>query len=265
MEKEYKNLVTFWREVADNSSSKSKIHKKDIIDKTFLVNDLRPSDVTKIYEIDSNPTKLHNEMIPVPYVGDILNAKIFYITLNPGYEHGDYFVNKHTNGLNDELLNNLKQESLNPEYPFFCLNPEYCHTGGYRYWDKMLKKLISKIVQNSKSKVSEIDVRNYLAKNFAVIEMTGYPSKQSDRKSLEQLTSSKLAQSFVKNALEKRENVKIMIARATEFWKVESEGSKIYKYEKGQTRGGYISDAVIDKLKLVNFIKNDMKQVKQTF
>jgi hypothetical protein len=262
MGKEYNKLVNFWKEVANHTSSKSKIHPNDSIDEKYLINGLRPDDINRVYEMDNNPTKLHNEMIPVPYVGDILNAKIFYVTLNPGYEHGDYFVYKHTKGLNEDLLNNLKQESPNVDYPFFCLNPSYCHTGGYRYWEKMLKKLIARVIENGDSTISEIDVREYLAKNFAVIEMTGYPSKSCDRKVLQSLQSTILAKNFVKNYLIKRDNIKIMIARATDFWGVKDENKKIYNFGKGQTRGGYISDVVIDKLKLVEFITSELKKAK---
>lgn len=263
---ECKNLIKFWKEISNKKENESKIHHQDIqslkkasIDiENELINDLRPNSLENIVAIEKKSTAFHNQMIPVPYVGDVQNAKIFYLTGNPGYEHADYFNNQHTSGLINELRNNLIQENLDKDYPFFCLNPKYSHTGGYRYWMSRLKKLRAKM--SIDLKMSQTETLEFLGKNLAVLELTGYPSKSMNHNIINNLESKRLITEFVDKDLVKRKDVLILFARSSNLWNLndilkKNIQAKTYEFNTGQSRGGYISDNIINKSGIIEFIR----------
>ena len=57
-----------------------------------------------------NDKRLHLGLIPVPFIGDMLNASIYVLMLNPGLGPGDYFEYK-VPRLRQALIDNLRQEA----------------------------------------------------------------------------------------------------------------------------------------------------------
>lgn len=75
--------------------------------------------------------KLRLDFLPVPFLGSD-RADILLLTLNPGactndLEVGETFVKERRRGLHFES-----------SFPFWCLNPDFSETAGYRYWDSRL-------------------------------------------------------------------------------------------------------------------------------
>ena len=122
--------------------------------------------------------KLHLNRIPVPYVGDVSKASIFILTLNPGHELADYYFEFEDDAYRQALVNNLKQENLDPKFPFFYLNPRFSTTGGYSYWFPKFKEVITRLMV--KCEITFDEAHSKLAKKIAVIQIVPYTSVDSN-------------------------------------------------------------------------------------
>ena len=82
-------------------------------------------------------SQLHLEHLPVPFIGDPRKASVILLGLNPSWvprsdldEPGDYA---------DQPRLPL---SFSSRIPFFCLDEQFSHTAGYRWWWRRLRLLI---------------------------------------------------------------------------------------------------------------------------
>ena len=82
-----------------------------------------------------NDKRLHLGLIPVPFIGDMLNASIYVLMLNPGLGPGDYFEYK-VPRLRRALIDNLRQKRRRGVMPFVFLDPRFAWHGGFGYWDR---------------------------------------------------------------------------------------------------------------------------------
>ena len=70
----------------------------------------------------SEDKRLHLGLIPLPFMGDMLNASIYVLMLNPGLGSSDYYEYK-VPSFQQSLLANLRQERITGVLPFVYLNP----------------------------------------------------------------------------------------------------------------------------------------------
>ena len=140
--------------------------------------------------------KLHLNRIPVPYVGDVSKASIFILTLNPGHELADYYFEFEDDAYRQALVNNLKQENLDPKFPFFYLNPRFSTTGGYSYWFPKFKEVIMRLMV--KCEITFDEAHSKLAQKIAVIQIVPYTSVDSSSLP-DKLCSTRLAMQYVEN------------------------------------------------------------------
>ena len=89
----------------------------------------------------SDDNRLHLGLIPVPFMGDMLNASIYVLMLNPGLGPGDYFEYK-VPGLRRALLANLRQKRIPGVTPFVFLDLRFAWHDGFGYWNQELKGVI---------------------------------------------------------------------------------------------------------------------------
>lgn len=138
---------------------------------------------------------------PMPYAGDLSKASIFILTLNPGHELADYYFEFEDDIYRQALVNNLKQENLDPKFPFFPLNPRFCKTGAYAYWFTKLRGIITRLIVRRKMTFDE--AHSKLAREIAVIELVPYASVDSGPLGNlhDNLPSSRLAKEFVKRCV----------------------------------------------------------------
>ena len=95
--------------------------------------------------------RLHLNLIPIPFVGDLARARIVVLLLNPGLEPDDYFAEFTVPGFRDRLLDNLRQEFKNPRYPFVYLDPALSWHSGYRWWHGKFQGLIAAEISKAES------------------------------------------------------------------------------------------------------------------
>ncbi|MFZ1517704.1 MAG: hypothetical protein WAU11_02960 [Ignavibacteriaceae bacterium] len=232
-----KNLLEAWKtlntskppyildgdEVINGHTHKYKNYQTFISDKNFG-------------DIDS--TKFHTGLLPVPYSGNILKAKIFILALNPGFSIRDYYEESHSKKIINKRKQRLKDSSSEKNFPWLSLNPEFAWTGGYEYWTKKLNPIIKKIMDLRE--ISYVDVLQLLSKNIAVIELVPYHSKSFglSKTKMNNLRSVSLMKDFVKNDLltkAKHNKAVIIITRKAKYWDLPKH-KNIIRYDNNEAR-----------------------------
>lgn len=105
---------------------------------------------------------IHKEILPAPFMGDVHNAPVVLLTLNPGWDDEECrngFYTKYS----DYWLKMLNHDFPIPDLPLFCLDEKYAEFSPY--WANKFKPLIA---QTSKSAV---------AQQISVIQFFPYQSK----------------------------------------------------------------------------------------
>jgi hypothetical protein len=85
--------------------------------------------------------KIQTQLYPEPFLGDIFNAKVLLLNLNPGFHEDDTDHHKNNTNLKKLSKDNLSHDFDN-EYPFYFLNPLLKDTPGGKWWNSRLKYLI---------------------------------------------------------------------------------------------------------------------------
>lgn len=141
--------------------------------------------------------KIMDELMPVPFVGNVVDSEIVILMLNPRYrlenrlKEDDYFKEKLIKVFNHEFV----------DYPFFFLDPNV--EIGRKYWESKLKGL--KEVYGDFEQIS---------KKVSAIQLLPYHSIEF--KFVKNIASSKYNAYIVEKAIER--NAKIIIARGEKYW-----------------------------------------------
>ena len=178
--------------------------------------------------------KLRTDVMPVPFIGDVLKSKIVILMSNPK------FVEEWPN-MEDDIVREKYRKVFThtSDFPFFCLDPtlkvgENWGLGG-KYWDQRLKKLANtyydKSLEHASNDISIIQLNPYSSKEFKNVE----PQSQSYNFHL------------VREAI-KRKAI-IIIARGERIWLEKVGQLKEYPYLKLKNyRSAYITENnLIDK------------------
>ena len=165
----------------------------------------------------SDDKRLHLGLIPIPFVGDMLNASVYVLMLNPGLGPGDYFEYR-VPGLRKTLLANLRQKHKVGVMPFLFLDPQFAWHGGFGYWNRKLKGVMEDLALSKD--ISLADARSTLGSQLAVVQLVPYHSAGFNQKALQQLSSVDLAKDFVGKTVAKRVRARDAIAIVTRQVKV---------------------------------------------
>ena len=189
---------------------------------------------------------IHFSLLPQPFNGDLLNAAVYVLTLNPGFACSDYDANYRKPRYRQALLDNIKQDQPNDVLPFFFLDPKFDRHGGYGYWFGKLKKTIAEIALCNGMAFDE--ARDMLGHKFAVIELFPYQSTNASGLGslVDKLSSSKLALEFVRcHVLEKvrRDEALVIVVRQVGRWDqaLSNRVDGVIRYTRGEARGASLS------------------------
>ena len=164
----------------------------------------------------SDDKRLHLGLIPVPFMGDMLNASIYVLMLNPGLGPGDYFEYK-VPSLRRALIANLRQKRK--VMPFVWLDPRFAWHGGFGYWDRKLKRVMETLAASKG--MSLANARSTLGSDLAVVQLVPYHSVGSNQRALRQLPSVGLAKDFVRRTVAKRiktQEAIVVVMRQVKNW-----------------------------------------------
>lgn len=195
------------------------------------------------FESPEKESYFHLNLLPVPYKGDIINAKVYILALNPGFRILDYYSESSSQSVRELLIKNAKQELTNEQFPFFELNPEFLWLGSGRYWTTKLKDIISEI-QNRTNK-TYVDSLKFLSKNIAILELVPYHSKEFKLKTtiLKSLETTKIMVDFVKSYVIKKANngnACVIVTRKSKYWGI-NESKNVIIYKGSESRSAHLS------------------------
>ena len=177
------------------------------------------------WEKEKKSKRLHLELLPIPFMGDLLNASIYVLMDNPGYNPCDH-LEFESPTFRQALLANLKQERLDGFQLFPYLDLQFSWHPGFNYWDKKagLGKIISTMAK--KRGISEAEARAYLCDRFGVIQTFPYHSRVDGLNLKESKPDSwppsvSLAGEFVKDTVVQRVKDKqaiVLLIRCIRIW-----------------------------------------------
>lgn len=169
----------------------------------------------------SEEFKIHTEIMPAPFMGDVRNAPIVILMLNPGYdpkeeERGFYSEYKHF------WQNEIQHIPSITDLPLFCLDEQYCKFSPY--WNDKLKPIISVAGKDKVAKhICKIQFFPYHSKKYKNIPKKILKNGNFDK----YLPSQEYNFQLVRKAISR--NAIIIIPRAVKIWEEAIEELKDYK------------------------------------
>ena len=118
---------------------------------------------------------LHVGLLPIPFIGNLANASIFILMLNPGLSPIDYYAERHNVAYRQAHIRNLQQQNANDEYPFTFLDPRFAWHSGFGYWQKKLHSITEELAKQRGIKYQQ--ALSQLARRLACLELLPYHSK----------------------------------------------------------------------------------------
>ena len=222
---ELRELIDFWNNYETSTQSNS-IHPDDIsfiesFKDRILFNkfDSYEEEINNLLESENTDRKFLATLPPGPYLGDLKNAKLFFLLINPGFGYMSYYEARHTE-IQKEIYKTIYQKNLDKDYPFFLLNPKFLWTAGGQYWHKKFHRLITEIsISENKTYLETLKM---FAKNIAAIELIPYPSKNIghiSKSMIHSLKSTEKALNFVKKLAE-QQDILIVVMRQARNWEI---------------------------------------------
>jgi hypothetical protein len=196
------------------------------------------------YDPWADKTPLHLGLCPLPFIGDVRNAKVCFLLLNPGLAELDYFAEYKVPQFASRLRANLRQDFSGTEYPFFPLDPQFAWHSGNRYWQTKLGPVINKLAKPSQ----HAHVRKVVAQNVCAIELVPYHSVSNSLTGSmrEKLASTQLAKAYVRDVLleDARRGKRLLVAmRSTADWGIMKNSRGVRCFQGGEARGARLSTA----------------------
>lgn len=212
-------IINYWRQL--NIDNNELIHKNDIqilsnVNHINLDFDNYTANPDNLY---GDNFLLHTGLIPVPYSGDIQNARIYLLMINPGFHNNDYYSEHYCNDYRQSLVNSLRQENRDENYPFHYLNPIFCHTSGGDYWFKKFRDIIINLTQNIINYFYE-DVIKLISGNICTLELFPYHSVnfRLNQQIINNCPSINQIRQFVQELLNNQRDILIECLRQPENW-----------------------------------------------
>lgn len=185
--------------------------------------------------------RFYFSLLPVPYAGDLARADIFILLLNPGGGGVfDFHVEYRCPSWRDRVLGNLSQAVHGMEFPNLNLDPEFCWTGGYQWWERKLRAVAMELVPLCGSYRNAL---RELSRRVACIELVPYHSSSfGGHKLLEVLPSTLQARRYVREVLlprAQRDELSIIVTRQSKIWGLPAQEGvpSVVHYTGQQARG----------------------------
>jgi len=187
--------------------------------------------------------KLHTGLYPTPYSGNVLKAKIYILTLNPGFSPLDYYAESYDSATRKKRIRDLKQRNFDPDYPWPSLNPKFCWSGGWRYWAARIKEVAMAL--SKQRGIRFPDAMKRLSKRIACLEYVPYHSKSYglSQATVKKMRSLKLMFDFVHGYVvpkAKKGKAIIIVMRHVNMWNLPRHPN-IIKYKGSQALGASLS------------------------
>lgn len=223
-------FVRFWKRLDIEGSPL--IHPDDDIPAIELQGDVNTyNDYVRVLGDGALREKaLHTSLVPVPYLGDLVNADIVILLLNPGLGPLDYWAEEQSPEFRNHLIASLWQERRT----HISLDPEWAWTGGFKWWEEKLRD-VGKLIALERFDGNYGRALRSLSERVLAVELVPYHSIKFGA-SLN-LSSMRKAQQFVSSIECDRT---VIITRGARHWSV-NENPNVVRYSAGQARGASLS------------------------
>ncbi len=190
------------------------------------------------------PAKLQVSLVPVPYVGDLLGAKVLILMLNPGFLPLNIWAEGAVPEWPKILWKNLHQSFDSSRPPFVFLDPEFAWHPGFIYWSSRFKKTLLRIMEVQK--LSYLEALKWLATKVAILQLIPYSSASCDlpEKMIRSLPSVQTVQAFARETLFQQAlsgEKLLIVARRDKIWGLPSH-ENIIRLSKVAARGAHIEN-----------------------
>jgi hypothetical protein len=111
-------------------------------------------------------------------------AEIVILLLNPGFGFTDYYGEYRMAGFRRRLEETIRQSLNSQPFPFLWLDPELCWHGGFVWWEKKLRQVLTEIARVYFDKSYRRAMRD-LSHRLACVELIPYHSINFGGHSLE--------------------------------------------------------------------------------
>jgi len=186
--------------------------------------------------------RLHLELLPLPFVGNLEGASVFILMLNPGLSPGDYLVEKRDEKFREVHHRNLRQENGSDAYPFYFLDPQFSWHPGFRYWQKKLDQIATRWM--AKYGCSYTDALQALARSISGLELVPYHSNKFGGRGLPRLHSTEIMVKYVHGVLRAKAEegkVTIVVARGAKEWGLSERDPNVVVYRGAEVQSSHFT------------------------
>jgi len=196
-------------------------------------------------DVSVSSNKFHSGLIPIPYSGNIQRAKIYILTLNPGFGPHDYYAESYDKSFRDARIQQLRQQKLDKDFPFMGLNPSFLWHS--KYWIKRFGDIIH-IIKKQKKNVSYTSALSLLSQSIACLEYIPYHSISFGLKKavINGMRSPKIVKAFVDDYVIPRVikgDAFIIVTRNVDLWlsKEQQKLKNVVTYNATESRAAYLN------------------------
>ena len=227
-------LVDFWNQM--ETSSGPYVHPEDDLPARRIHEPIRSmSEYAEAFRADRlDDGKFHTTLLPKPYSGDLDNAEILILLLNPGLGPTDFKAECEYPEYRSEMMGTLRQTHKQ----HVCLDPKWAWTEGFAWWEQKFRRLAQEVAKRNPA-LSYFAALELIAHKVAWLELVPYHSRSFAGGF--NLRSSEVAKDFVHSELKKRDRL-IVVTRSVTAWGF-AEGdssSNLVLYPSRQARGASI-------------------------
>ncbi len=169
-------LVRFWKSLDRAEKPTNWIHPSDR-ERISETRSIHPESATALYRdysmTEGSDSRIIGSLLPQPFIGSLVHRKVVIVLANPGFNPGDLHEMKNKE-FSEVVWNNLVQQIPAGKFPFYFLNPEFAWHPGFRWWNRVLGRLITCAARRFESKLEAL---RFLADRISCIESFPYHSE----------------------------------------------------------------------------------------
>lgn len=253
MRPECDELQNHWLEFAHHTSTPPFLHHKDREYLDSVGYWAKHPDALQSLDLDSylhsarfgkQDGEFHFSLIPAPYSGDLHNAQVVVLLLNPGLAYVDYYAEYAQPKYRERLRKTLGQDFQGTKFPFLHLDPEFCWAGGFRWWEAKLRAVLREVA-NSKFKGNYYRALEFASQRLASIELIPYHSATFTESSLTtHLPSAQVARSTAKQLARRarKGELAMVVTRQATAWGVAELRNRVVCYTRAaEARSAYLT------------------------
>lgn len=228
------SLTEYWKRFKPKSG-RLNVHPDDLAwFETNQPNGLEPGVQTfdgfvKGKRFGSEADKFHMSLLPSPFHGNLTNAKILILLMNPGFIPSDYYADQ-DRAFRTACISNLRQTNGKSQFPFFGLNPKFAWSGAYQWAERRLRPIVQRLQKHHDC--TYYKALAIMSKQIAIIELIPYHSSGGNAfagwgNAWRDLPSAIEARNYVKGLCKSPRKTLIILARSHEKWGIPDAGNVV--------------------------------------